>query len=432
MLLATFYLNFLTISPPFLDVAAKEDQSESVQPQKQSPAVKRSPSLNDSHYGPSAKARLGTDPADVFRQLEQKQKSSSEMKSSVETQTNSRVATVSPSGSAQQQARGLSNEGFTRTGSGRKLPQIPDRNRCNTLPTSRTLEEEPELKVEDKPTASMDDNSPESRKPSKPKALEFWESMENIERNDFRYNTIHRMSMGRRLLPKPPDASAPAHARSQSVDRSESSNEAEKLSLNSSFSGPTSLPNQKSDGDTSSSSQSPRSFHKIPPDGASLQSQNSENNRDDISLDCRREAEGSSNNNSPPTSVIQGVGEEAQAIWELAKPNQNPAYDWVRGSFERSSDSGRRKWGLPSPVTNVGQDFHVSDDLLKKLSSTKEPKDKIIPYDVLLEDLSQAKRQLLELHNLVSVVYKNIRLCVASFKTDRLDVRIMTCIKQLV
>merc|ERR1719333_615065 len=162
--------------------------------------------------------------------------------------------------------------------------------------------------------------------------------MENIERNDFRYNTIHRMSMGRRLLPKPPDAtgSAPTaaqHARSQSVDRSESSNEAEKLSLNSSFSGPTSLPTQKSDGD-SSAPQSPRSFHKIPPDGASLQSQNS---GQEMSLDCRREAEGSSNNNSPPTSVIQGLGEDqTQNVWELAKTNTNPAYDWLRGSFDRS------------------------------------------------------------------------------------------------
>ena len=69
------------------------------------------------------------------------------------------------------------------------------------------------------------EESGDARKQSKPKALEFWESMENIERNDFRYNTIHRMSMGRRLLPKPPDASGTSppshtsHARTLSVDR---------------------------------------------------------------------------------------------------------------------------------------------------------------------------------------------------------------------
>ena len=157
---------------------------------------------------------------------------------------------------------------------------------------------------------------------------------------------------------------------------------------------------QKSSDNDSSASHSPRSFHKIPADGASLQSQNSE----EVSLDLRREAEGSSNNNSPPTSVIQGVGEDPKNVWELSS-NQNPAYDWIRGSFDRASDQGqRRKWGLPSS----GQEFNVSDDLLRKLSASKDPKDKtIIPYDVLLEDLSQAKRQLLELHNLVSSCKQN-------------------------
>lgn len=49
----------------------------------------------------------------------------------------------------------------------------------------------------------------------------------------------------------------------------------------------------------------------------------------------------------------------------------------------------------------MGQDYNVSDEVIKKMASSKDPKDKNIPYDVLLEDLSQAKRQLLELHNLV-------------------------------
>ena len=373
----------------------EELQTESQEPApRQSPAVKRSPSLNDSHYGPSAKSRLGPDSAvvEILNQLERSKKQEvKEVRPSVETQTSSvlRSSAISPS-------RGLQNESFTRTGSGRKLPQIPDRNRSSTLPASNKQEE---LPAEEVTKLSVTDDSADPRK-NKPKALEFWESMENIERNDFRYNTIHRMSMGRRLLPKPPDTAA--HARSQSVDRSESSNEAEKLSLNSSFSGPTSLPNRKSSEGDSSAPQSPPSFHKIPPDGASLQSQNS---GQEMSLDCRREAEGSSNNNSPPTSVIQGLGEEAaQNVWELAKTNNNPnpAYDWVRGSFGRSSESGRRKWGLPSAVTGVGHEYNVSDELLKKISASKDPKDKIIPYDVLLEDLSQAKRQLLELHNLVS------------------------------
>ena len=357
---------------------------------RQSPValvVKRTPSLNESHYGTSSNTRLGPDPGEIFNNVDRKQRI--EVKSSVETQTvqpsqrDSRPAGVSPS------ARGLNNEGFQRTGSGRKLPQIPDRIRSNTLPSRKFDDEkEPEERTE-----SVEEESTDIRK-TKPKAMEFWESMENIERNDFRYNTIHRMSMGRRLLPKPPDT---AHGRSQSMDRSESSNEAEKLSLNSSFSGPTSLPLNKSDGD-SSVPPSPRIFHKIPPDGASLQSHNSEGN--EINLDCRGEVEGSSNNNSPPTSVIQGLSEDGQNVWEVSK--QNPAYDWVRGTFDRSSDSGRRKWGLPSPVTSVGTEYNINDDLIKKAGPTKDQKDKIVPYDVLLEDLSQAKRQLLELHNLVS------------------------------
>ena len=379
-----------------LDTDAKEE------PRRTEPPVKRSPSLNESHYSGS-KARLGTDPAEVFSQLERRQRLEATGRPSVETQTPasaaSRSLNVTPPVTSN---RGQEPGSFTRTGSGRKLPQIPDRSRSNTLPTRR---EEPEKEVMEENVEEAE-QAEESRKPSKPKAMEFWESMENIERNDFRYNTIHRMSMGRRLLPKPPSEAggtasvSPHHTRSQSVDRSESvSGEAEKMSLNSSFSGPSSLPQlQKSDND-SSASVSPRSFHKIPADGASLQSQNSE----EVSLDMRREAEGSSNNNSPPTSVIQGVGEpDPQSVWEMS--SKNPAYDWIRGSFDRSSDNGRQrqKWG------GHGQEFNISDDLLRKLSASKDPKDKtIIPYDVLLEDLSQAKRQLLELHNLVSSCKQN-------------------------
>jgi hypothetical protein len=218
--------------------------------------------------------------------------------------------------------------------------------------------------------------------------------MENIERNDFRYNTIHRMSMGRRLLPKPPGESG-QHGRSLSVDRSESSQEAEKLSLNSSFSGPPSLPvgGEGSEGEHRLSPRLAVSLtHKIPADGASLQSQASGQS---LPLDCRGEVEGSSTNNSPPTSVIGqagpgGVEGEGGGGWELGR-EKNPAYEWVRGTWEQKEEGrGRRKWGLPSPVT------------CPPAGELEGPDGKPVPYDVLLEDLSQAKRQLLELHNLVS------------------------------
>ena len=80
------------------------------------------------------------------------------------------------------------------------MPQIPDRVRSNTLPRRKNEEEKEDGEKEEAEDVA-DDSKKELRKP---KAMEFWESMENIERNDFRYNTIHRMSMGRRLLPKPP------------------------------------------------------------------------------------------------------------------------------------------------------------------------------------------------------------------------------------
>ena len=55
----------------------EELQTESQEPApRQSPAVKRSPSLNDSHYGPSAKSRLGPDSAvvEILNQLERSKK----------------------------------------------------------------------------------------------------------------------------------------------------------------------------------------------------------------------------------------------------------------------------------------------------------------------------------------------------------------------
>ena len=263
--------------------------------------------------------------------------------------------------------------------------------RSNTLP-SRKNEEEKEDGEKEETEDVADDGKKELRKP---KAMEFWESMENIERNDFRYNTIHRMSMGRRLLPKPPGEAG--HGRSASVDRSDSSNEAEKLSLNSSFSGPTSLPvgGEGSEGEARLSPRlingnfAPTLAHKIPADGASLQSQASGNS---LPLDCRGEVEGSSTNNSPPTSVIGQPGVvEGEGVWELGR-EKNPAYEWVRGTWDQKEESrARRKWGLPSPVTCPPGEDDVS---LKG--------EKAVPYEVLLEDLSQAKRQLLELHSLVS------------------------------
>ena len=90
-------------------------------------------------------------------------------RTTVETQTQVGAPVVSSP-----PTRGISRESsFTRTGSGRKLPQIPDRSRSNTLP-SRKNEEEKEVRDEE------EEGDEDKKDLKKPKAMEFWESMETI------------------------------------------------------------------------------------------------------------------------------------------------------------------------------------------------------------------------------------------------------------
>ena len=143
-------------------------------------------------------------------------------------------------------------DSFIRTGSGRKLPKIPQRSlSANASGANSALPNAPKIsKKTDGINQSKDENKDEkeenpkstterqSRKPSKPKALEFWETLANNDQPpsqppavDFRYNTIHRMSTGRRQLPKPPPKDRTTsssseqgnhhlnHLRSQSLDR---------------------------------------------------------------------------------------------------------------------------------------------------------------------------------------------------------------------
>ena len=86
-----------------------------------------------------------------------------------------------------------SREGsFVRTGSGRKLPKIPPyhpkESKVSEL-LNTSLPSTP-LKLETQEDLDLD-NKVENRK-SKPKALEFWESMtETVDRTDFRYYVVH-------------------------------------------------------------------------------------------------------------------------------------------------------------------------------------------------------------------------------------------------
>jgi hypothetical protein len=77
------------------------------------------------------------------------------------------------------------------------------------------------FKDDQRKAQEAEDIKAENRK-SRPKALDFWESLNNATssisvgpvddddeeeedsapQDDFRYNTIHRMSMGRRMLPR--------------------------------------------------------------------------------------------------------------------------------------------------------------------------------------------------------------------------------------
>ena len=374
-----------------------------------SSVVKRTPSLNDAHYSHAVNARLGPDPeaAQIYENLGGNTSSASTTPApSVPTECiSTQTDTRSPLRPVLQK-----EDSFIRTGSGRKLPKIPasktatgpsslttssgtaslpanfigGSSSSSTLPAGTGAPSAPHPQMRQKSEDLSALEKEENRK-SKPKALQFWESLETVERPsaDFRYNTIHRMSMGRRMLPKPPGSESSANScstnqRSQSLDRSGemacavsssdieigigissgSSNNNNKAaggnaSLNSSFSGPTSLP---------ASSPAGRKYSES--DGCSLSSSSGgggggqggggvngygttsssttvpASQPSPPTSDTRGEVEGSSdNNNSPPTSVIQGDGAGGSIGWD--KTRSNPAFDWIRGStFERQQQSG--------------------------------------------------------------------------------------------
>ncbi len=371
--------------------------------------VKRTPSLNESHYSRSSKSRLGPDPVptQIYENF-----SSSKQPPQQQTRVIQTKATIeaNPTNAGDAIKRGevaLQREGsfvmqregsFVRTGSGRKLPKIPSTSKTaaasqskdsTTLPPNSSLASL--LKGNEAALLEAEDDKSENRK-SKPKALEFWESLETVDRADFRYNTIHRMSIGRRMLPKAPGGGEEAAGngshpqRSHSLDREMIKNGGGS-SLNSSFSNEDKLRNSETTSPKPNQSGSAQQGQPSPP----------------VSSDSRGEVEGSSDNNSPPTSVIQGSnnvnGNPVVDDWKT-----NPAYDWIRGAFSGSGGS-RSKMDEETLLAQLRQqrlgDGHSGSD--SKHSDTTSENGGNIPYEVLLQDLTQAKRQLLELHNLVSL-----------------------------
>ena len=372
--------------------------------------VKRTPSLNESHYSVSAKDRLGPDPEPI--QIYENLSSSEAEKREIVVEAMAETSVMSTQTDAQSPLRPppLVKEGsFIRTGSGRKLPKVPNSpDKSSTLPGRKQSDVDKEAKNE-------------NRK-SKPKALEFWETMEEtIDRTDFRYNTIHRMSMGRRMLPKPPGS-----GRSQSLDRSADINHRFE-DLDNSFSEVTKT-RKDSESSLPSRNSSPSGQKKIPADGCSIQSSGSGEAgvggqpASSSSDDTRGEVEGSSDNNSPPTSVVQGVdGGQWNPEIKSEVVGKQGGYTWMRNGF--GVENGKqRKWSTPSPVSQEllkelnsdkynpkylsragdGKQSDCSSSIDGRGSNASNPPSHHIPYEVLLQDLTQAKRQLVELHSLVS------------------------------
>ena len=376
-----------------------------------------SSSMNEAHYSKTSKSRLA-EPSQIYENFSSSRQQATQQtrfstKATIEAKPSisQEVIQIQESKSnintkPEMQREGsfvMQREGsFVRTGSGRKLPKIPhakDSTKVSEL-LNTSLPSTP-LKLEAQDDTEIVDKQ-ENRK-SKPKALEFWESMETVDNrptNDFRYNTIHRMSVGRRMLPEAPGANS-EHGRSHSLDRGAGS-------LNSSFSGEhepvvvTRTNKHRMDSESSVPSSPPpnpgTNPTKIPPDGCSLQSHGSTaaqpGQPSPPSSDSRGEVEGSSDNNSPPTSVIQGKSNNQTAdLWDQQR--KNPAYDWLRGAFNGKMDEETLLSQLRQHRLGDG---HSGSD--SKHSDTMSDQGNV-PYDILLQDLTQAKRQLLELHNLV-------------------------------
>ena len=186
---------------------------------KLSNGVKRTPSLNDSSYYNTAKKSPKKVTLDTSLNQQQVYENVSARSSTTTITTVVATESMSTQTEAKSPLQMQREDSFVRTGSGRKLPKIPDSKRQTNQEQSNPVRSS-SMRASKTSESSLNKDSKAENRKSKPKALQFWESLTNDDDGaEFKYNTIARMSTGRRMLPNtPPDGKSVK--RSQSLDRS--------------------------------------------------------------------------------------------------------------------------------------------------------------------------------------------------------------------
>jgi hypothetical protein len=103
------------------------------------------------------------------------------------------------------------------------------------------------------------------------------------------------------------------------------------------------------------------------------------------------------------SNLAQGTDPNPDS-WESKSRTSNPAFDWIRGAYGSKSSNPMFR-SLEDEVAFLRTQRIGDGNSSGKVSDSESGGHghASIPYEVLLQDLTQAKRQLIELHSLVSV-----------------------------
>ena len=96
---------------------------------------------------------------------------------------------------------------------------------------------------------------------------------------------------------------------------------------------------------------------------------------------------------------LQGTDPNSDPWDNVKSRTSNPAFDWIRGAYGTKSSSNQMFRSLEEEVAYLRAQRIGDGNSSGKLSDSECGN---VPYEVLIQDLTQAKRQLLELHSLVS------------------------------